>query len=250
MKALITGASSGIGRDMAIYLSDLGYDLIIVARREIKLEELKKQLKTKVSIIELDLSEEKNCYHLYEITKKENVDIVINNAGFGVYGAFNSSNLSKELKMIDVNIRCVHILTKLFLDDMKQRNSGYILNVASLAAFQAGPLMASYYATKAYILRITTAIYEELRRNKSNVVVACLCPGPVKTEFNDVAHVRFSMKYLSSEYVAKYAINKMLKKKLIIIPGVINKLAYFMTRLLPTKLLLKASYNIQKRKSC
>jgi len=248
MKALITGASSGIGRDMARILSEKGYDLILVARREERLKELKNELRTNVEIISLDVAETENCYNLYNQVKNQDIDIVINNAGFGVFGKFIDIELEKELNMIDVNIKAVDILTKLFLKDFKEKNKGYILNVASSAAFLPGPLLSSYYATKAYVLRLTEAIYEELRREKSNVYVGVLCPGPVNTEFNKVANVRFALKGLSSEYVAKYAINKMLKKKLIIIPGFIMKCAKFGTRLVPEKLLLRIAYNQQRKK--
>lgn len=213
MKALITGASSGIGRDMARILSSNGYDLILVARRKDKLEALKKELQAEVSIICMDISSTFNCMKLYNKVKKENIDILINNAGFGLFGEFNSTNLDKELDMIDVNIKSLHTLTKLFLNDFVKKDSGYILNVASSAAFLPGPLMATYYATKAYVLRLTSSINEELRRNKSNVYIGVLCPGPVNTEFNSVAGVKFSIKSLESYDVAEYAIKKMLKKK-------------------------------------
>jgi short-subunit dehydrogenase len=248
MKALITGASSGIGKDIAVYLASLGHDLILVARSKDKLEEIKNKIKTNVRIIDLDLSKQDNCFKLYELVKNDNVDILINNAGFGEFGEFESTDLNKELNMVDLNIKTVHILTKLFLKDFKKKDKGYILNVSSSAAFQAGPLMSTYYATKAYVLRLTTAIYEELRRDKSNVVVSVLCPGPVKTNFNRVANVKFELKSVSSEYVAKYAIDKMLKKKLIIIPTFYMKIIIFFNRLLPIKTMLKIAYNIQKKK--
>lgn len=248
MKALITGASSGIGAAMAKIMSDQGYDLILVARRKDKLESLKEELKTEVQIITMDISSTFNCMKLYNRVKKQDIDILINNAGFGIFGAFDKTPLDKELDMIDLNIKTVHILTKLFLQDFKKRNHGYILNVASSAAFLSGPLMASYYGTKAYVLKITEAIYEELRHDHSQVYIGCLCPGPVDTEFNDVAGVRFGVKALSSDEVAKYAFKKMLKRKLIIIPGTTIRLGIFMTRLLPRKMLLKFNYNVQKAK--
>ena len=248
MKALITGASSGIGRDMARVLSDMGYDLILVARRKDKLEKLKKQLSTDVKIICLDVSSTYNCTKLYNKVKDEEIDILINNAGFGKFGEFNDIKLDDELDMIDVNIKAVHILTKLFLNDFVARNKGYILNVASSAAFQPGPLMATYYSTKAYVLHLTEAIYEELRKNNSNVGISVLCPGPVNTEFNKVAKVRFSLKSLESNDVAEYAIKKMFKKKLIITPGFSIKCATKMYRFLPRKLMTKITYKIQKKK--
>lgn len=248
MLALITGASSGIGKEMSIYLSELGYDLILVARRKGKLEETKSLCKTNIEIIELDLSIEKNVYKLYEKTIDKNIDILINNAGFGLFGHFTETDLDTELKMIDLNIKCVHILTKLFLKDFVKRNYGHILNVASSAGFMSGPKLSTYYSTKNYVLKQTMAIYEELKHMNSYVKISALCPGPVETNFNNVAGGSFNTKSVTSEYVAKYAIDKMLKGKLIIIPTIKMKLAIFMTRLIPTKLLLRINYHIQNVK--
>lgn len=248
MKALITGASSGIGREMAIYLSELGHDLILVARDKEQLEALQNQLKTKVKIIVLDLSVEQKVKELYVLCKNDNVDILINNAGFGDCGPFLQTDLTKELNMIDVNIKAVHILTKLFLKDMQKRNMGYILNVASAAAFQPGPLMATYYSTKAYVLHLTEAIYEELRRKKSKVSISCLCPGPVDTNFDQVANVQFSLPGLSAKYVARYAIMQMFNHKMLIIPGGKMKMTKFFGRLCSEKRLLKLAYRIQRQK--
>lgn len=248
MKVLITGASSGIGRDMARILSSQGHDLILVARRKKRLEELKKDLKTNVEIISMDLSSTFNCTKLYNKVKNENIDILINNAGFGLFGNFTETSLEKELDMIDLNIKSLHTLTKLFLKDFKEKDSGYILNVASSAAFMPGPLMATYYATKAYVLHLTEAIHEELRQKGSHVYIGSLCPGPVNTEFNKVANVEFQIKGLPSYDVANYAIKKMFQKKMVIIPGVMMKLACTMTRFTPKKLLLRITYHIQKSK--
>ena len=247
--ALITGASSGIGRDMARYLSKKGYDLILVARSKEKLEELKNELTTNVEIIPLDLENTDNCKKLYEEVKDKKIDMLINNAGFGDIGAFRKTDINKELNMIDLNIKAVHVLTKLFLNDFVKKDSGYILNVASSAAFQPGPLMATYYSTKVYVYYLTLAIYEELKKMKSHVHISCLCPGPVNTNFNNVANCEFKVKALSSSYVAQYSIDKMLKNKLIIIPGFIMKLSYFFGKIAPTKLKLNIIYNIQHRKT-
>ena len=194
MKALITGASSGIGREIARQLSAMGIDVILVARRMTRLQELKEELEGNVQIICMDLRDALSCRMLYERLREEDIDILVNNAGFGVYGAFDETDLDKELAMIDVNVRAVHILTKLFLRDFIARDYGYILNVASIAGYLPGPLMAGYYASKAYVLRLSEAIYGELRRKKSNVHITALCPGPVQTEFNQVANVRFRIK--------------------------------------------------------
>lgn len=248
MKALITGSSSGIGVSFARYLTKLGYDLILVARREDRLKKLSNELGGNTKIISLDLANTDNCKKLYDKVKKENVDIVINNAGFGDFGEFNNTNLEKELQMIDVNIKAVHILTKLFLKDMVKRDSGHILNVASAASFAPGPLMATYYSTKSYVLRLTQSISTELKRKNSKVKISVLCPGPVDTEFNDVANVKFSIKPLSSDFVAQYAINKMLKGKLIIIPGFVMKVSRFLSKLVPDALSAKVIYKNQCRK--
>ncbi len=248
MKALITGASSGIGYQIALYLDSLGYELILVSRDKIKLQQMQSKLKKEPKIIVADLSSESKVKEVYVLCKNENIDILINNAGFGDFGQFDETDLTKEIEMLDLNIKAVHILTKMFLRDMKKRDFGYILNVASLAAFVPGPLMATYYSTKAYVLRLTTSIYEELRRSHSHVVISCLCPGPVATNFNKVAGVSFSVKPLNSKDVARYAIDNLLKKKLIIIPGVKMKLANFFQRFFSTKMLAKITYHIQKKK--
>lgn len=247
MKALVTGGSSGIGRDMAIYLSKLGYNVILVSKDENKLKSVSESIKGS-SYYVCDISSKEECIRLYNKVKSENIELLINNAGFGKFGEFNEISLEDELNMIDVNIKGVHILTKLFLNDFIKRDSGYILNVASSAAFEPGPLMATYYSTKAYVLRLTTSIYEELRRKKSNVHVSVFCPSPVRTNFNNVANVKFEIKSISSDYAAKYAIDKMFKNKLVIIPTFYMKALVFLTRLTPTKLLARIAYNIQNKK--
>ena len=247
MKALITGASSGIGRDIARYLSKLGYDLVIVARRKEKLEELKEELKTNVEIVCLDVSIEENCYEIFKSHK--DIDILINNAGFGLFGHFDSTDLSKELNMINTNIVAVHILTKLYLQEMKKKNTGYILNVASIAGFMPGPLMATYYASKNYVVALTRAIQKELKKEKSNVKISVVCPGPVKTEFNEVAGVKFCIRGVSSEYVAKYAIDQMLKGKGLILPSFLIKCVKILVKIAPDSLVTEVSYHAQKSKN-
>ncbi len=248
MKALVTGASSGIGRDMAYLLDKLGYDLILTARRKDRLEEVKAKVKHSCKIIVCDLSVEQNCFDLYNRVKNEDIDILINCAGYGIFGEFLGTDLDKELKMLNTNIYALHILTKLFLSDFMKKNKGYILNVASTAAFAPGPLLSSYYASKSYVLRLTEAIWEELKSAGSKVVVSALCPGPVDTEFNDVANVRFTVGSLTSEYVASYAIKGLFKGKRIIVPGFKMKMARFGSKLLPNKILAKITYNFQKKK--
>ena len=246
MRALITGASSGIGRDIAINLSKKGYDLILVARDLEKLNEVKAKLHTNVEVVSMDVSKAENCKELHE--KYQDIDILVNNAGFGDCGYFTKTSLDKELKMIDTNIVAYHVLTKLYLQDMKQRNSGKILNVASIAGFMPGPLMATYYSTKAYVVRLSEAIREELKKENSKVQISILCPGPVNTNFNKVADVKFALKGLSSEYVAKYTIDKLFKGKFYIVPGWKIKLARFGSKVAPNNLVAKICYNMQRRK--
>jgi len=248
MKALVTGASSGIGRDIARYLASLGHELILVGRNKEKLESLQKELSVKSTVVIVDLSDTTKVKELYILAKNFDIDILVNNAGFGVFGEFSETDLNKELDMINTNIVAVHLLTKLFLRDMKKKDNGYILNVASSAAFGPGPLMATYYATKAYVNNLTEAIHEELRRSNSNVHIASLCPGPVDTNFNNVAGVSFSVKPLSSEMVSKYAIDSLFKGKVVIVPGFLMKLTLFIRRFASRSLMRKITYNIQKKK--
>ena len=250
MKALITGASSGIGLDMARYLATKKCELILVSRNKEKLEEIQETLPTKVTIIVADLSQEQRVKELYAFAKKENIDILINNAGLGDFGPLTDTDLTKDLELINTNIKAVHILTKYFVKDMEKRNTDtYILNVASSAAFQPGPLMSTYYATKSYVYQLTEALYYEEKKKKTKVHVSVLCPGPVATNLNDVAGVKFSVKPLTSAYVARYAIDEMLKNKMLIIPGFKMKCAKFFSRFVSDKFLLRIIYRIQKRKA-
>ena len=246
MKALVTGASSGIGRDIAKELSKRGYDLILVARNVERLEEVKKQIQTKAEIVSMDISKEENCKKLFQDYK--DIDILVNNAGFGDCGHFEETSLDKDIQMIKTNIIAYHILTKLYLKEMIKNNNGKILNVASIAGFMPGPLMATYYSTKAYIVRLSEAIRTELKKQKSKVKISILCPGPVNTNFNKVADVEFAIKGLSSEYVAKYTVKKFLKGKFYIIPGLSIKLAKIGAKIAPTNLVSKVSYKMQRRK--
>ena len=250
MKALITWAYSGIGLDMARYLATKKCELILVSRNKEKLEEIQETLPTKVTIIVADLSQEQRVKELYAFAKKENIDILINNAGLGDFGPLTDTDLTKDLELINTNIKAVHILTKYFVKDMEKRNTDtYILNVASSAAFQPGPLMSTYYATKSYVYQLTEALYYEEKKKKTKVHVSVLCPGPVATNFNDVAGVKFSVKPLTSAYVARYAIDEMLKNKMLIIPGFKMKCAKFFSRFVSDKFLLRIIYRVQKRKA-
>jgi hypothetical protein len=248
MKALITGATSGIGQSIARNLSKRGWALILTGRNEKVLKELKQELDTDTEIIAADISDKQQVYKVYEFCRGKSVDMLVNNAGYGIFGRFDETNLDDELNMINVNITALHILTKLFLRDFKKRNSGIILNVASSAGFLTGPLLSSYYASKNYVVRLSLAIAEELRRDKSKVSVTILCPGPVDTNFNNRAGVSFSMKPVSPEYIAEYAINAALSGKLIALPTLSVKAGVFASRFVPHKLMSAVTYNIQKKK--
>ncbi len=246
MRALVTGASSGIGRDMAIYLDKLGFDVVLVSRDKEKLEKVKDELKGKTEIVPMDLSNSENCKELYN--KVKDIDILVNNAGFGTFGSFDETDLDKEIDLIDTNVKAMHILAKLYLKDMLQKDKGHILNVASIAGFMPGPLMCAYYASKAYVVRLSEGIREELRKKKSNVKISVLCPGPVDTNFNDVAGVRFKLPSYSSNHVAKYAIDKMLRNKFIIVPGLKIKMVRFLAKISPNNVTSKIVYMMQERK--
>lgn len=250
MKVLITGASSGMGRDMARVLAKKGYQLILVARNEVALKELAQELKAKnqieVETIATDLSKVENCIEIHK--KVKNVDILINNAGFGDCGNFSKTSLEKEIAMINTNVVAYHTLMKLYLIDMKKKGTGKILNVASIAGFMPGPLMATYYATKSYVVRLSEGIREELKKEKSKVQISILCPGPVKTNFSKVANVKFHLREADSRKVAEYAIKKLEKGRFYIVPGFDVKLARLGAKLVPSPWISKITYLVQKRK--
>ena len=251
MKVLLTGASSGIGKEMAKILNKKGYDLVLVARDEEKLKDVKNELekeksKNNIEIISMDLSKEENCIELCK--RVRNVDILINNAGFGDCGNFTKTDLEKEIKMIKTNIVAYHILMKEYLKEMKEKNSGKILNVASIAGFMPGPLMATYYASKAYVIRLTQGIQKELKFQKSNVKVSVLCPGPVKTNFQKVADVKFNSPEAESSVVARKAVAKMLKGRKIIFTSWYISLVRVFAKILPDSFMAFCCYFVQKRK--
>ncbi len=249
MRAVITGATSGIGRDMAILLAKNGWNLILTGRNKKELEFLKRKLPTEIETIALDLAEEKAPFQLYKFCQGKTVDLLVNNAGFGAYGTFSDVSLEKELDMISVNVRAVHILTKLFLRDFRRKNHGQILNVASIAGLMTGPLMSAYYATKNYVVRLSLAIAEELRREGSNVTISVLCPGPVATRFNERSGAYFRVSPVKSCDVARYALEQTFEGKKIIIPGTMMKLSAMITHHIPHTILPGILYEIQSRRN-
>ncbi len=236
MKAFVTGASSGIGYEIAKYLSELGYDIIAVARHREGLDRLRKEAKTLVETYGVDLSSEKNCIDLFNRIGNYDIDVVVNDAGSGVYGKFDETDLEKELQMIRTNISALHILTKLFLAKMVRADKGYIMNVSSLAGFMPGPRMAAYFATKAYVTRLTQAVQQELAEKHSKVHVCVLCPTAVGTNFENIAGVKFGVPQQCPDYVAKYAVDAMFQKKKMILPGCGAKAAKNLSKILPDSL--------------
>lgn len=247
--ACITGASSGIGMEFAKRLSRMGYELILVSRNTKALKKLAGTLPCRCKIISCDLSDENNCIKLAEYLKTKNLTLFINNAGFGDWGSFDNTDLNKELDMINVNIKALHILTKEILKDFKKKDRGYILNVASSAGLlDGGPYMAAYYATKSYVTSLTSSIYEELKEAGSNVHISMLCPGPVDTNFNNVAGVTFALSGISASYCARYALSELFKGTLTIVPTFTMKAAVLAGKFAPRKLLIKITAKQQLKK--
>lgn len=251
---LITGASTGIGYELAKLFAKDRHNLILVARDEGKLETAKNELSkcnVEVKILSLDLSKSEDIQGLFNYVEmnKLNVDILVNNAGIGTFGDFSEIEWVKEEALIDINIKVLTKLTKYFLPKIIECKNGGILNVASTAAFCSGPRMAAYYASKAYVLNLTEAIYEECK--DSGIKISCLCPGPVKTTFQDKAGIKKSesaKKYLmDAEEVAKVSYKDFKKGKLIIIPGMKNKLLVIGNKLLPRRISRKIILKTNKK---
>lgn len=248
MTALITGATGGIGSALAEELAKKGIHLILASRNMEQMEKMKRRLPVPVEIVAVDLTRREDCFALYERVKDKKVDILINNAGFGVLGHFSETALETELEMLALNVQAVHILTKLFLADFRRKDRGYILNVASSAGFLAGPGMAAYYAGKNYVLRLTEAIHEELRQEGSAVRICALCPGPVQTGFQKRAGIQAGMKGISPRQAARAGLRGMCRNRTVVLPGISTKLGYLGQKFLPEELVLGMTYAIQSKK--
>ena len=263
---LITGASSGIGYEFAKIFAENGYNLVIVARNRDKLEILKREIlegiskDVKIMVIEADLSFENAAQELYDQIKSENIkiDTLVNNAGVGIYGNFSEFDdemMKKNDAMINLNIKTVVELTKLFLNDMLKSGSGEILNVSSIAAFIPGPLMSTYYASKAFVQSFTEAVREELRNDArgKNIRISALCPGPTATGFEKSSNLEESslfekMKVMTAKKVAEIGYKEFQKGKAIIIPGIFNRIAVFGTRFLSRKFIAGTARKMQEKK--
>lgn len=253
--AVITGASSGIGREFARILAAEGFSLILIARRLDMLCALKEELSSIIApdsiciTYKMDVSDFSACDEFMEYMQDQKIGVFINNAGFGDCSYFPDGDLQKEMSMIDVNVKAVHYLTKLMVRKMLAQKGGYILNVASSAGLlPAGPYMATYYATKSYVTSMTMAIARELKEHGSNVYIGCLCPGPVDTEFNSVANVEFALPGINARDCALYAVKQMKRRVTVIIPTARMKLAILMGRLSPLSLSTAVTGMQQKKK--
>lgn len=252
---VITGASSGIGASFAKRFAKDGYSLVLVARHLDKLRDYAKALdritkpEQEILCIPADLGKMREVRKVFMMLRKKDIVFFINNAGFGDCGYFLDGDVKKELSMIDVNVKAVHLSTKLALRLMHKKQYGYVLNVASSAGLiPAGPYMATYYATKAYVVSLTRAIAMELRLKKSPVYIGALCPGPVDTHFNDVANVEFALKGISADYCVNYAVDQMLKRRVVIVPTLRMKLATTFGRFLPTNVYVWLVAHQQRKK--
>ncbi|RZS92558.1 SDR family NAD(P)-dependent oxidoreductase [Aquimarina brevivitae] len=254
--ALITGASSGIGLELAIVFARHNINLVLVARSEEKLQKIKATLESEypiaVFLIIKDLTKPDAAKEVFETTTSNEitVDYLVNNAGFGDFGKFSENDWEKEKAMIDLNIIALTQLTKLYLPSMLSHNNGKILNVASVAAFMPGPLMAIYYATKAFVLHFSEAIANEL--NDTNITVTALCPGATKSSFSEVANMKDSKLFKSSNLpssktVAEYGYKAMMKGKTVAVHGWKNKLLLFTTRFIPRTIVTKLTRLIQSK---
>lgn len=247
--AVITGASSGLGAEFARRLAAQGYALLLVARRTDRLRALAAALPAPCEVFPADLAQRSECERLLQALRGRRIDLFINNAGFGDCGDFLRTDLEKDLAMLDVNVRAVHILTKRIAQMLQRQGGGALLNVGSAAGLlPGGPYMAAYYATKAYVVSLTTALAEELRAQRSPVQVACLCPGPVDTEFNTVANVRFALPGISAAYCVRCALAGLRRGQTVIVPGPLVAAGTALSRLLPRRALLRLTARQQKRK--
>ena len=255
--ALITGASSGIGRDLSTVFAREGYDLVITARREERLQEIKNELENKfnnrVDVYACDLSENDAPKKLYQFITglPIRIDTLVNNAGIGDYGFFCESDWEKNAAMLNLNITSLTHLTHLFLPELMSHEKSYIMNVASTAAFQPGPLMSVYYASKHYVLAFSEAITNEVK--DKGVVVSALCPGPTSSEFQNVSNMEKSKLFdmfpvASSAEVAEFGYRSLMKEKPVAIYGILNKIGAKTTPLLPKKLVTSAVRFIMEKK--
>lgn len=252
--AVITGASSGIGAELARVFAGKGYSLVLTARRHERLEALAEQIlavhKVEVEVMALDLEDRDSPEDLYEMLRDRGIRVhtLVNNAGFGLRGSFATLPFERQLAMIDLNVRALTALTRLLLPGMLERGEGGVLNVASTAAFQPGPHMAVYYATKAFVLSLSEALHEEAKPH--GVTVTALCPGSTETEFSATADVEYSRSVrpsiMSAAEVARIGVEGYEAGKDIVVPGGINQLGALGAKLLPRRIVRRIASRLQR----
>lgn len=252
--ALVTGAASGLGYQLALLLAEDHYHLILIDINAEKLNKSKAAIlehhNTQITVLAKDLSTPNVAEVIYNSISNRPIDIVVNNAGFGLFGAFSDTNWERESQMLYLHIFTTTHLTKLILPDMKKRGTGKILNISSLAAFQPGPLMSIYYASKAYILSFSEAVSNELKG--TSVTMTVLCPGPTKTGFQDIVSEGTSANKIAfnmacSKQVAAYGYKAMHKGKTVAIPGLFNKFLSILPRMVTRNRATKIVRQIQDR---
>lgn len=247
--AFITGATSGLGKDFARLLVVKGYNLILVGRRKERLYYMEsffyKKYGIKIITFNADISDSSQLIDILNQVKELDVEIVINCAGYGTVTSFYEQKNYDVIKMLNTNILAPHIITKFFSKNM---NEGYILNISSIASFSPTPIMAQYGATKSYLTNFSLACSYEAVKSKSNISICVACPGPIKTEFDEVAGSSGNINQMSSMRCAKIILNEMFKGKRLIIPGMSVKLSKILLRLVPYNVLLPIEYLIQKNK--
>lgn len=246
MKAVITGAGRGIGREIAIILSEMGYDVVLVSRSFDELYSLSSDVKTKSYVEAIDLSLPENATEIF--SRHSDAEVIVNCAGVGVFGEFDKTDLSRELQMINLNVTALHVLTKLYYKEFIKRGKGYILNVSSSAAFFVGPLYSSYYATKAYVHRLTRAISFESRKNKYGVNVTLFCPGPVNTTFGMSDKIKSGLGAVLPKIAAERAIDALFKGREVAYSDFKTRLLVYMSKLIPEWILTKIVYKQQVNK--
>lgn len=246
MKAVITGGSSGIGKEIAKLLSQKGYQTVIVGRNATELKYVSDSLPSPSAVEEYDLSIVENAFELFE--KHKDADVIVNCAGVGVFGEFDRTDIHDELSMINVNVITLHVLTKLFYSEFVKRRSGMILNVSSSASYFVGPAYSSYYASKAYVSRLTSALAYESKKNGYGVGVTLFCPGPVKTDFGKKYGIKDGKGAISSSVAAKKAVEGMLNGKTVVFPNLYTRMLVVLSRLLPESILSNIVYKQQLKK--
>lgn len=240
MKALITGGTSGIGLAIAEELLKQNYEVTVVSRKEGDLPKLQKEYPNgKIMFGSFDLSKESECYRLLKETADTDYDVFINNAGYGDIGRIENTSLEKEVNMVKLNDIATLILTKSFLLRFMKKGQGRVLMVASAAAFGVAPYMNVYYATKAFVYSLAHGYYRELKDDHSKVTLSVLCPGPVKTRFEEVANAKFTIGSISAEKCAKVAVKGLLKGKFEIVPSFRIKCGHFFSHFVPKKMISK-----------